>query len=102
MLIIGDLHYLLIFLLFFAGLVGILLNSNRIKKLILLGLLQASIILFFISLGFLHDGFPPIFQQMNLLMQNPLPHVLMLTAIVVGLSINALGLAIAMKIHSKS
>lgn len=97
--IVNFFHYFLIFFIIFCGLIGIFVNQDRTKKLIALVIMQAAVIIFYISLGYITNATPPIFEnQTKEIMQHPLPHVLMLTAIVVGISINALGLAIIAKI----
>lgn len=98
---IKNFHYFLIFFMIFGGLIGIFWNQDRTKKLIALGIMQAAIIILYISLGYIENATPPIFEQ-STNMQNPLPHVLMLTAIVVGVSINSLGLTIIAKIKKIS
>lgn len=95
----GSFHYFLVIFIIFSGLIGIFINADRTKKLISLGIMQAAVIILYISLGFIKNTSPPIFDnKSDIIMQHPLPHVLMLTAIVVGVSINALGLAIIIKI----
>lgn len=95
----GDMNYIAVSALFVIGFVGIILSANLIKKLIALTVFQSSILLLFVSLGKSDGGTAPIYVEVpEQLYVNPLPHVLMLTAIVVGVAVNAVGLALAIKI----
>lgn len=105
--IVGNFHYFLVFLMISLGLGGIFWNKDRTKKLISLGILQAAVIIFYISFGFINEASPPIMEDIHnnkenfvekSFYHNPLPHVLMLTAIVVGMTVNALGLTLIVKI----
>lgn len=95
----GDMNYLACAILFVVGFAGIILSANLIKKLIGLTVLQSSILLLFVSMGKVDNGVAPIYTEVSdQLYVNPLPHVLMLTAIVVGVAVNAVGLALTIKI----
>lgn len=87
-------------LIFIIGICGLVLSDNMIKKLISLTIIQAVILLFYISICYKSGLEPPIIKNTlkTINMVNPVPQVLMLTAIVVGLSTTAVGLAIVMKI----
>ncbi|AHX05712.1 NADH-ubiquinone/plastoquinone oxidoreductase chain 4L family protein [Ehrlichia chaffeensis str. Liberty] len=74
-------------------------NKNLVKKLIGLNIFQTSVLLFYISIGYVSDGNVPILNDKVILYTNPLPSVLMLTAIVVGVAILAVGLSIIVKIR---
>jgi multicomponent Na+:H+ antiporter subunit C len=95
-------------LLMLIGLYGVIIKRNIIKKIIGLSILQTAIILFFISIGakrgatipiieHSHDAHPAAVQATGFI--NPLPHVLMLTAIVVAVATLGVALALTMKIY---
>lgn len=73
-------------------------DKNLVKKLIGLNVFQTSVLLFYISMGYVSNGTVPILTDSAILYTNPLPSVLMLTAIVVGVAILAVGLSIVVKI----
>ncbi len=81
------------------GLYVVLARGNLIKKLIGLGIFQTSVYLLYIGPGKIIGGTAPIIAEGFDVYSNPLPHVLILTAIVVGVATLALGLAIAVRIH---
>lgn len=82
-----------------AGLYLVMASGHLIKKIIGLNIFQTSVFIFFISLGKVSGGTAPILKDGLTVFSNPLPHVLILTAIVVGVATTALGLAIAVRIH---
>ncbi|MCY3692145.1 MAG: cation:proton antiporter subunit C [Chloroflexota bacterium] len=95
--------YFMIAILLAVGVWGMVGKRNLVKKLIGLNVLQSAIILFFIS-GSLRDGgtVPILFPGEHGKAEdfvNPLPHVLMLTAIVVSVAVTAVALAFLKRIH---
>ncbi len=82
-----------------AGLYIVIARGNLIKKLIGLSILQSSVFLLYVAPGKLLGGTAPILSPEFSLYSNPLPHVLILTAIVVGVATLALGLAITVRIR---
>lgn len=88
-------------LLMVAGLYIVVARSNLIKKLIGLGIFQTSVYLLYIAPGKLIGGTAPIIAEGFTVYSNPLPHVLILTAIVVGVATLALGLALVVRIHEE-
>lgn len=80
------------------GLYAIIAPSNLIKKLIGLGIFQSAIFLIFITAGKVEGGTAPIIDAAYEVYSNPLPHVLILTAIVVAVSTLAVGLALTVAI----
>ncbi|MQA03943.1 MAG: Na+/H+ antiporter subunit C [Streptosporangiales bacterium] len=82
------------------GLYTVLSHGNLVKKLIGLNLFQASVFLLYISFGKVVGGTAPIIEKGFEVYSNPLPHVLILTAIVVGVATTALGLALAVRIFN--
>ena len=81
------------------GLYAVMSHANLIKKLLGLGIFQAGVFIFYISLGKMPGGTAPILDPELSLYSHPLPHVLILTAIVVGVATTALGLAIVVRIN---
>ena len=81
------------------GLYAVMSHANLIKKLLGLGIFQAGVFIFYISLGKMPGGTAPILGPGLCLYSHPLPHVLILTAIVVGVATTALGLAIVVRIN---
>jgi multicomponent Na+:H+ antiporter subunit C len=82
-----------------AGLFIVIARDNLIKKLVGLGLFQTSVYLLYIAPGKLVGGTAPILSDAFTVYSNPLPHVLILTAIVVGVATLALGLALVVRIR---
>ncbi|MDP6475193.1 MAG: cation:proton antiporter subunit C [Alphaproteobacteria bacterium] len=80
------------------GLYAVVARHNLIKKLIGLSLFQTAVFLLFITIGKVTGGTAPILDSAYSLYSNPLPHVLILTAIVVSVSTLAVGLALAILI----
>ena len=82
-----------------AGVYILIARGNLMKKLIGLATLQTSVYLLYIAPGKLIGGTAPIYAEGFTTYSNPLPHVLILTAIVVGVATLALGLAIVVRIR---
>jgi multicomponent Na+:H+ antiporter subunit C len=81
------------------GIVGVIFSNNLVKKILCLNIIQAGCLLFYVSICYGTDLRPPIIKDGVVeIIVNPLPQVLMLTAIVVGLATTTIGLAIVMKI----
>ena len=80
------------------GLYAVIAPSNLIKKLIGLGMFQTAIFLIYITAGTVEGGTAPIIDAGHTVYSNPLPHVLILTAIVVAVSTLAVGLALTVAI----
>lgn len=95
----GIYNYLVVVFLMMAGFYVVIAQGNLIKKLVGLSLFQTSVFIFYISMGKISGGEAPIFVEGADLYSNPLPHVLILTAIVVGVATTAVGLAIVVRIH---
>lgn len=91
-------HWIIIFLMV-SGLYIVVARGNMIKKLVGLALFQTSVYLIFLSPGKIIGGTPPILSDEFSVYSNPLPHVLILTAIVVGVATLALGLALVVRIN---
>lgn len=91
--------YWVTILLLVSGLFIVVARGNLIKKLIGLSIFQTSVYLLYIAPGKLIGGTAPIIGEQFTLYSNPLPHVLILTAIVVGIATLALGLALVVRIR---
>lgn len=96
---IGHFSYIITVFLMVAGLFIIIARGNLIKKLVGLSIFQTSVYLLYIVPGKLVGGTAPILSPNFTVYSNPLPHVLILTAIVVGVATLALGLALAVRIR---
>ena len=100
--IFNKIIYWFCFLLMFLGLFLTLISNNLVKKLIGLSIFQTSVLLIFIALSYVSNSFAPILREnADLIYSNPLPHVLMLTAIVVGVAIISVGLSLVIKIKKQ-
>jgi multicomponent Na+:H+ antiporter subunit C len=95
----GYFTYIVTYLLMTAGLFIVIARGNLIKKLIGLGIFQTSVYLLYIGPAKLLGGTAPILASDYSVYSNPLPHVLILTAIVVGVATLALGLALVVRIR---
>lgn len=96
--------YMLTLILFFLGMFGMASCGNYMKKLICMNIMQVAVIFFFLCLGQKNGGTIPVSLEGLLDADdyiNPLPHALMLTAIVVSLGTTGLGLAFLMRIKEK-
>ena len=94
-------NYWAVIVLMMIGLYVLIARENLVKKMMGLTIFQVSIILFYISIAKVDGGTAPILGEggSGALYSNPLPHVLMLTAIVVAVATTALGLAIVVRIY---
>ncbi|HZM35038.1 MAG TPA: cation:proton antiporter subunit C [Burkholderiales bacterium] len=99
MIALGHYTYWITVLLMVAGLYIVIARGNLVKKLIGLSIFQTSVYLLYIAPGKLIGGTAPIIAEGFSAYSNPLPHVLILTAIVVGVATLALGLAIVVRIR---
>ena len=99
--ILGIYHYWVFAILLMIGFYAVIAKLNLIKKLIGLSLLQAAVFLLYISMGNVEGASAPIFGYGAETFSNPLPQVLILTAIVVGISTMALGLGLVVRIKEE-
>jgi multicomponent Na+:H+ antiporter subunit C len=125
--IFDNIHYAVVIVLMMAGLYTIFATQNLIKKLVGLSVFQTSVFLLYITISKVKGGQPPILMSSHdggheaglgtdivrvaaagpvathgapdVLYSNPLPHVLILTAIVVGVATLAIGLALVVRIR---
>jgi len=96
--ILGLYNYWIVIVLMMIGFYIIIAHGHLIKKIVGLNIFQTSVFIFYISLGKVEGGTAPIWQESITLYSNPLPHVLILTAIVVGIATTALGLALTIRL----
>lgn len=99
--ILGLYNYWVVIILMMAGLYIMIARYNLIKKIIGLGVFQTSIFYMYITMGKLEGGSAPILDYRIEAYSNPLPHVLILTAIVVGVAITAVALALIVRIYEE-
>lgn len=95
----GHAMYWIAIFIAMTGLYVVIARGNLIKKLVGLGIFQTSVYLLYIAPGKLIGGTAPIISEQFKVYSNPLPHVLILTAIVVGVATLALGLALVVRIR---
>ncbi|WP_340099118.1 cation:proton antiporter subunit C [Salinibaculum salinum] len=96
--------YLLFALLLAIGLYMMVANSNLVKMIIGLNLFQTAIFLFFISTAYVAGGSTPVIPEEAAAYDpfvSPLPQVIVLTAIVVGIALTAVALALVVRIYSE-
>ena len=104
--LIGHANYWLFVLLMMTGLYIVIAKGNLVKKIVGLNIFQTSVFMLYISIGKIAGGTAPIFPldlkvDPAKLYSNPLPHVLILTAIVVGVATTSLGLALIIRIREE-
>jgi len=95
----GHFSYWITVFIMVAGLFIVIARANLVMKLVGLGIFQTSVYLLYIAPGKLVGGTAPIIAEGFSVYSNPVPHVLILTAIVVGVATLALGLAIVVRIR---
>lgn len=98
----NSLIYWLAAILFLLGFFGILAQNNLVKKLMAMNIMQVAVIVFFLLLGQKLGGTLPVIWGTDNIVEhyiNPLPHALMLTAIVVSLSTTGVALALMIRIQ---
>jgi multicomponent Na+:H+ antiporter subunit C len=95
----GLYNYWVVIFLMMAGFYVVISSGNLVKKIVGLNVFQTSVFILYISMSKLEGGTPPIIADGFNAYSNPLPHVLILTAIVVGVATTALGLALVVRIR---
>lgn len=91
-------NYFLSVFLMMAAFYVVIAQGHLVKKVIGLGMFSTAVFIFYISMGSVTGGSAPILQEGVTRYSNPIPHVLMLTAIVVGVATTAVGLSLAIRI----
>ncbi len=92
-------NYWIVVFLMMLGFYIVIAQGNLVKKIVGLNIFQTSVFILYISMGKILGGTAPIIEQGFTIYSNPLPHVLILTAIVVGVATAALGLALIVRIR---
>ena len=95
----GLLPYWIIVVLMMTGFYIVIAHDNLVKKIIGLNIFQVSVFTFYITMAKIKGGTAPILAEGFTTYSNPLPHVLILTAIVVGVATTSLGLALVVRIR---
>jgi multicomponent Na+:H+ antiporter subunit C len=100
--LLGHYNYFVVILLMMVGFYILISQGNLVKKVVGLNIFQTSVIIFYVSAGKIVGGTAPVLMDdgegAEILYSNPLPHVLMLTAIVVGVATMAMALAMIVRI----
>lgn len=107
--IIAKYNYWIYVVLMMIGFYAMIGKSNLVKKLLGMNIFQTAIILMFISAGVKKGGLIPVLDKQaalehgvnSALINNPVPHVLMLTAIVVSVSVTGVALALMQRIYRR-
>lgn len=97
----AHLVYLLAAIVLVCGLFVMLTSYNYVHKLIGLSVFQSSVLIFYLAIGKVSGGAVPILQNGITRFSSPLPHVLMLTAIVVGFATVSVGLSLIYNIYKQ-
>lgn len=97
--LLGHFNYWAVIFLMMTGFYVVIARGNLVKKIVGLNLFQTSVFILYISMGQVSGGSAPILADGVTVYSNPLPHVLILTAIVVGVATTALGLALVVRIR---
>ena len=98
-------NYWVVIVLMMIGMYTVISRGHLLKKVIGLNIFQTSVFILYISIGYIEGGTVPIVagqvvgNTVDVVYANPLPHVLILTAIVVGVSTTALALALIIRIR---
>ena len=106
----GHINYWLFIILMMTGFYIVVSRGNYVKKIVGLNIFQVAVFMLYISIGKVTSGTAPIFPtdsqgkikvDPEIVYSNPLPHVLILTAIVVGIATTSLGLALIVRIREE-
>jgi len=92
-------NIILISSLFITGAAGLILTKNLVKKVMALGIINSAVVILFIYQGSLKGSLAPIILKGNEKIVDPVPQALMLTAIVVGICVTALALALVYRLY---
>lgn len=94
----GLYNYWIVVFLMMIGFYVLISQRNLVKKMVGLAVFQTSVIIMYVSMGKITGGTAPVLLDRDVVYSNPLPHVLMLTAIVVGVATTAVGYALIVRI----
>jgi multicomponent Na+:H+ antiporter subunit C len=95
----GLYNYWIVVVLMMIGFYVVISHGNLVKKIFGLNIFQVGVFVFYISMGKVDGGTAPILEEGYTVYTNPIPSVLILTAIVVGIATMALGLALVVRIR---
>lgn len=95
----GLYNFWIVVVLMMIGFYVVIAQGNLVKKIFGLNIFQVSVFVLYISMSKVDGGTAPILDDRYQVYSNPLPHVLILTAIVVGVATMALGLALVVRIR---
>jgi multicomponent Na+:H+ antiporter subunit C len=95
----GLFNYWIVVVLMMIGFYVVIAQGNLVKKIFGLNIFQVGVFVFYISMGKVDGGTAPILEEGFKVYTNPIPSVLILTAIVVGIATMALGLALVVRIR---
>ena len=95
----GLFNYWIVVVLMMTGFYIVISRGNLVKKIVGLNIFQTSVFILYITSGKIVGGTAPILDDRFSVYSNPLPHVLILTAIVVGVATTSLGLALVVRIR---
>lgn len=95
----GKYNYWIVVVLMMIGFYAIMAKTNLVKKVIGLNIFQTAVFLFYISMAKVNNGTAPVLWDKAVVYDNPIPHVLILTAIVVSVATTALALALVVLIY---
>jgi multicomponent Na+:H+ antiporter subunit C len=98
-LILGKYNYWIYITLMMIGFYAMIAKGNLVKKIVGMNIFQTAVFLFYISTSKVTGGTAPILWDKAVRYDNPLPHVLILTAIVVSVSTTAVALALIIRIY---
>lgn len=99
--LLGHYNYWVAIFLMMSGFFVVISRGNLIKKLIGLNIFSTSVFILYITMGKINNATAPITHGPLQIYSNPLPHVLILTAIVVGVATTAVGLALTIRIKER-
>ena len=99
--LLGLYNYWVVVVLMMVGFYIVIAHGNLVKKIVGLSIFQTSVFIFYISMAKIDGATAPILADGIEKYSNPLPHVLILTAIVVGIATTALGLALTVRIKEE-
>ena len=102
----NNINFIFAIIIVMAGLYTIITSNNLIKKIMGLAIFQVAVLIFYISMAKISGGAVPILKCMDFykcpeIYHNPLPHILMLTAIVVGIATLAVALSLIIRINEE-
>lgn len=95
----GKYNYWIAIILMMIGFYGVIAKTNLVKKVVSISIFQTAVFLFYISIAVVDGGTAPVLWDKAVAFDNPLPHVLILTAIVVSVATTAVALALIIRIY---